>query len=148
MKLRFVKPSLLIERIAFTLFGKERVTRWRRLKLAAFLEGPVAAAEERTGRQKLNMAHWRSGDKSIPLGLSESQCGTSACAIGWATVLWPRRWTFKIIDGQYYPSLDGDGSIFYAASEFFGIPYEQSKRLFGPDPATPKEKARQLRTAV
>ena len=88
----------------------------RRLrKLAAFLESGYIKPKW------FNMGRWAEG------GFKEKQCGSAACALGWATTI------FRDLN------LEGDtpmyrGRVGFAAGEaFFGISFEEAEYLFAPD---------------
>lgn len=71
--------------------GRKETGLIRLLALADFLECDVAAAEKRSGRKKLEMERWfNRGDTALTRpSLEPEGCGTSACALGWATVAFP-----------------------------------------------------------
>ena len=102
------------------------IYRKRLLKLAAFLAGPVARAEKRSGNQKFDMRTYASHRGNI--GLRKKECNTSACALGWASKLWPRTFNFNeegwfLIDGRFL----GDWS---QPGEFFGLTNENARLAF------------------
>ena len=110
------------------------IHRKRLLKLADFLAGPVARAAKRNKARKLDMENYAS---STEIGLRKVDCGTSACALGWATKVWPR--VFQLFkpdfadDAEVWLSMDG-----YSCSgpeqvgKFFGLDYDESEYAFGP----------------
>lgn len=97
--------------------------RERLLRLAEFLEKSVPVSQ-------FNMGIFGGGcDKYTSLG----DCGTSACACGWATVLFEQD-GFKL-DAESLQ--DGDFLITYrdrfewdAIEEFFGLDAEEAESLF------------------
>lgn len=124
----------------------------RILKLAAFLAGPVARADARAqarGKYKFNMKHWcgwndeRDDKAPTKVGLTKNLCNTSACALGWATNLWPkqlylRNGLVKLRGSRRY-GLD-------AAVDFFGLDAIQAEHAFAVGfSRTPKEEATMLR---
>lgn len=118
-------------------------TQRRRLyKLAAFLGGEVALRVAE-GRKKFDMGAFSegavTGDGKI--GLDEAHCGTSGCALGWASVCFPK--TITLING--IPYLYGNvkyGSPSVWAKDFFGLTsVEVSEAFFSGWDRTPAEEA-------
>lgn len=114
------------------------------LGLADFLEQDVAAAQKRSGRKKLRMERWfDAGNTKLKQPSLESEgCGTSACALGWATVAFPRSGlkiylnpcngscgnkSCEIVDERVMLE-DAEG--FDAARIFFDITQTESRDLF------------------
>ena len=116
-------------------------------KLATYLAGPVARAEARvnkkdSGAHKFDMGTWASAPK---IGLTKRLCGTTACAMGWATAVFPRHIRLGIGD---VPCLVSNSSIRGddIGGPFFGMSYDQSLRAFMSGmKRTPKEEAEVLR---
>lgn len=112
--------------------------RERILKLADFLEGPLAEAERRTGRRKFDMERYSSYvddpafEKRAPrkVGVTKELCNTAACALGWATVVFPR--SLKL-SGEYSDVnlIHGSaGSAEMDAEKFFGMSEHQVSKAF------------------
>jgi hypothetical protein len=122
-------------------------------KLAAYLAGPVARADakaRRKGRFKFDMITWcqwnnneaeRKHHYGYPnrVGLDKAHCGTAACALGWATAIFPQ---LRLSCGQVVGNSRG----------FFGMDHRQFSKAFTPldkvgmiAVRTPKEAARALR---
>lgn len=79
-------------------------------------------------------------------------CGTSACALGWATTVFPETFRMKwngdsdYMQGHVYEvgtntALATDSPV---VLKFFGITSSEGYDLFGGEPATPKKKAAQM----
>jgi len=110
------------------------------LKLAAFLAGPVARAEKRSKHRKLDMCRYASHQT---IGLTKKDCGTSACALGWATQVFPGHWDAT---NPIYPMLKrGSISPEADAMRFFGIDRDAVNRVFGTLERTVQEEASVLR---
>lgn len=138
--------------------------RARLLKLADFLAGPVARAEKRTGRRKFDMEffcswngekgkEFKAGAVMAPqkVGLTKDLCNTAACALGWATVVFPRLLKLEGGDVVYKGNAKGydgwgpptDGA---AATEVFGTTDEQNEKLwFSGWRRKPKDAAKVIR---
>ena len=110
------------------------IHRKRLLKLAAFLAGPVARAAKRNKARKFNLDHYAN---SVNLGLRKNECGTSACALGWATQVFPR--TFRLgkelkdLNGDKYCGLRMNGKYLHDpedARDFFGLSYNEAYKAF------------------
>lgn len=86
--------------------------------------------------------------------LRQLNCGTSACALGWSTVVFPE--DFRLVPdvsfGQaYYRVFGKDGEIdFYdeGPRRFFGINEDESIKLFGPTKRDPEREARMIEKVV
>ena len=113
------------------------------LKLADFLENQVPA-------KRFDMGDWASG----PDLSTAPECGTSACALGWATVAFPR--VLKLVPRSGYSAYvtrrsDGadDDTII---ADMFGIGQELLRgaagEIFYGRNCTPKTKAKQIRKLV
>lgn len=91
------------------------------LKLADFLEHKVKS-------------HWFNLDTWADAGFREKKCGTTACAMGWATVCFPRSLTLSHDTNAvvYRRPNRRDVSGFDASMEFFGISDYDAFRLFDP----------------
>ena len=116
-----------------------KIQRARILKLAAFIAGPVAKADAKArkkGRYKFDMGSWCEWNnwdverqEYLPrkIGLTRNLCDTSACALGWATVVFPRH--LQLDNGVV--SLRGTKKFSdLAAMNFFGLTIEQSRVAF------------------
>jgi len=130
-----------------------KVHRRRILKLAAFLAGPVKRAAKRSGRRKLNMEEYAN---SCEIGLKPIQCGTSACALGWATLVFPRSLSLNYFDPERahedeafkaaWPYLNGERMDFSEIGEaFFGMDSWQAEKAFGPTRRTIDQEVTVLR---
>lgn len=85
--------------------------------------------------RKFDMNKW--GNAKV-LGLTEAKCGTSGCAVGWATTI-PE---FKRA-GLHLASVVGSSTLcepkfgrsggFEAAERFFGLSYNEANYLFAPE---------------
>lgn len=64
------------------------------------------------------------------------ECGSSGCAIGWCTCVFPR--VFEAYN-KGLVCVSGDLSMFCGVSirEFFGLSLREAKDAFGPTPRTP-----------
>ena len=115
--------------------------RKRLFQLAEFLET--------VDEDRFDMQCWASSDT-----LNDPKWSSSACALGWATMLFPQ-------DLQLVKDIDRDiwtvrhipsGKVeFRAATEFFSIPFEVADELFGDDgngQHDPQEKAAQIRVFI
>lgn len=115
------------------------IHRRRLRKLADFLAGPVHRADLRErrlhGRKKFTMGAWscynnaadiRKNDWLDPseIGLTPNLCNTAGCALGWATVAFPR--SLKLEDGGVYLCDDPNGD----PGTFFGLDNDQFDTLF------------------
>jgi hypothetical protein len=116
----------------------------RLLKLADFLED--------IPRKHFDMGQYASKD---PNGKGKFKCGTTACALGWATQIPAfRKLGFKMNSKGHPVFADQDGNRFFcleAGEEFFAIDsYETSKLFSGDDEAyaTPKQVAKGIRKFV
>ncbi len=116
----------------------------RLLKLADFLD--------MVHPSKFNLNEWVSGRK--PDQMSEAptkkgDCGTTACAVGWLPVLFPKSWSWRTPKAWYdsfgnmanaeihykrWPNADlTQGQKLSAAADFFSIDYDDASELFMPD---------------
>lgn len=104
----------------------------RLLTLAWFLRTQVDAAE-------FDMTRWVHGDPERLF--DEHTCGTTACAIGYCPVVFPKQWKY---DGSCMPVVierDSSGRG-YEESEFFGVNGAEWLNLFGGyHTRTPKQEA-------
>lgn len=77
----------------------------------------------------------------------DTGCGTAACALGWATTIWPE--TFQVRGGLLY---SGKERISYGdikVETFFGLDTFEACSLFGPDHnVTPIQKAKEIEELV
>lgn len=107
----------------------------RLLTLAYFLKTRVSV-------KNFNMESWGENTDGTRPDLKKHQCGTTACALGWASEVFPKEFYF-----------DGDGSfnctrggLVGGTCEFFGVSSDcrndEWEYLFGADNVrTPKEEA-------
>lgn len=114
----------------------------RLLKLAKFLREEVKPEEFDLGyfiytgpgfkppADVFHMSHW---------------CGTTACALGWATRIWPKEFWFSTTgDCASFKSKDG-----LYGEQFFGITDDQWEYLFGCNRVrSPKQEARIIENFV
>lgn len=105
----------------------------RLLTLAWFLKTQVKPSE-------FDMGSWVKGDsKNL---FREHTCGTTACAVGYCPVVFPRQWKY---DGAYKPMVIRQDPYFesgYEESEFFGVNGPEWIHLFGCyRKRTPKQEA-------
>lgn len=103
--------------------GKRRL-----LKLADFLETADL------GRAKFEMAFWTDGladEDGEPTNKKLGDCGTAACAFGWATTIPSFRRAGLRLDDTFEPVLDG-GMPSGSAAEFFDLNRDQVDSLFAP----------------
>jgi hypothetical protein len=103
------------------------------------------------------------------IGSLDSVCGTSGCALGWATNIWPRnlRLTFNDLDylnyseGELLPFATVEfcmnsgqwveSDIFtnqILIEDFFGLTRSELDEVFGAEKMTPKQKAKQIENLV
>ncbi len=93
------------------------------LKLADFLENEVEP-------------RWFDIDFWATPGWTEQKCGTTACAMGWATVCFPEEGlSIKNIDdhpiGEVVYEKDGNRLVDeYAAAAFFGLSHNEAIHIF------------------
>lgn len=92
----------------------------RLLKLADFLE-------KRVPSKRFNLNHFADWD------FKPKKCGTTACALGWASVCFPKNIMtcgngIRLINTNYEYYRD-----FGAAEHFFQLTYEESSFLFDPN---------------
>jgi len=125
----------------------------RLLTLAWFLKTQVP-------RQHFDMGSYVAGpnlktDPALP-DLHEPVCGTSACALGWATVVFPRQ--FMLRAEGYNPALGGWIRYLYSpdsndsldfesdyVQEFFGLNFAECRVAFDAEHVrTPKQEAKVL----
>lgn len=105
----------------------------RLLKLADFLEHEVKP-------------HWFDLLSFASEGFLKRECGSTACALGWAPTCFPRsglslNQSFPAF--RYTPKGGGRRHGGYAAAEvFFGLSDEQSSYLFSPPSYEPKRRGR------
>lgn len=117
----------------------------RLLKLAEFLE-------ERVPEARFNMDFWALDDDgrigAVPL--ASPKCKTAACALGWATALFPR--SLALTEGPRYADvvhLATGKRNEQAAQEFFGLTFNEVRLLFMSSfDMNSKEKATQIRKFV
>lgn len=140
------------------------VGRKRLAKLADFLET--------VPRKRFDMRVWAYAQekfvfrKDKPVVTTSPECGTSACALGWATAVFPRHLMLTALPTcqcgecrdreprraevvlRENPKVEG----FDAAEKFFALTMPQAYELFdtpyGEKKVTPKQKARQIRRFI
>lgn len=66
-----------------------------------------------------------------------AKCCTAACALGWATVLWPKKMKMHVYDtddSKTYTNVSYDDVYddFEAGEKLFSISYDESRYLFDP----------------
>lgn len=93
------------------------------LKLAAFIA--------KLKPHKLDMdlyADFRGSRKLIP-----TRCKSAACALGWATVVFPRELKLVAEDGEvgFVVMRHDDWEDSYAGAQVFDVPQEDADQLFG-----------------
>lgn len=115
-------------------------------KLAAFLAGPVARADAKAraerGVKKFDMSHWCGWNAPDPathplaepteVGLTKALCGTSACALGWGTRVFPRALMFKngaVVYRNGPPKGTPEDETWPGVS-FFGLTHWQAEYAF------------------
>ncbi len=89
--------------------------------------------------KRFDMGKWASFE------FSKENCGTSACAFGWATVCFPRSGLSMgpmncVMDTVLFNDQDGED----AAMAFFDLTEDQVDEIFLSDPMTPKQKAKHI----
>lgn len=114
--------------------------------LRNYLAGPVRRAEKREGRTKFDMSSWSGtntflGSPTQPdaekiVGTVPHLCNTTACALGWATRVFPGDLRLSKFGGIRWYSEDLDNvsqshNEHEAAARFFGISFIDASRLFG-----------------
>lgn len=112
---------------------RRKLGRRRLRKLAEFLR-------TRVPRKRFDMGFF--GDE----GFAENKCGTSACALGWATVCFPRSGLRmkSVVEEDSILSFEGK-TYLDAAETFFSLGPCDTNFLFGGlDEMTPKQKAKQI----
>lgn len=86
----------------------------------------------------------------------EPDCKTSACALGWATTIWPRKFQISEDGDLSFRSHFQDGSDWWRGThyselpvlEHFGISEQEAIRLFGGPQVSPKQKAKEIEKLV
>lgn len=91
--------------------------------------------------ERFNLATWAGNDKIEWGGLRDLSCGTTACAMGWATTI-PEFQALGLklvrqpdtISGEFYPpTIEFEGEThFHAAARFCGISDSEAEYLFNP----------------
>ena len=109
----------------------------RLLKLANFLEHKVPEA-------RFNMRVWFGGEKDKKF--SQHECGTTACALGWATVVFPKDLQHSDWDNPIHVASGRRG--FNAAKIFFELSIEQVYFLFDASEGSPTDVAARIRRMV
>lgn len=126
----------------------------RLLTLATYLR-------EEVKNRKFNMGTWGNVDidGTIPITRCSLQkmeekhpCKTSACALGYATNIWPHKFRLKFFshgEGDVLVRANGEwsGNIYYT-KEFFGIDDAEFDDLFLGPYMTPKQKAKDIEGLV
>lgn len=126
----------------------------RLLKLAEFLETKVP-------RKQFSMHKWVShhGESGIPLNEDVGDCGTAACAMGWATAIpsFQRAGLHLARGGKEYGRHHMKMTPLYqrqrgmnAAAKFMAIDFDDATALFDPEfnDGTPKQVAKRIRQFV
>lgn len=122
----------------------------RLLKLANYLAGPVARADDRVkklegGGGKFHMDYYANAKK---IGVEPNLCHTSGCALGYATVLFPKSLRIiQTVPGTFVVQpIRSHFSVSRFAGEFFGLKMDEVDEAFysGYD-RTPREEAAILR---
>lgn len=113
----------------------------RLLKLAAFLRN--------LPRNRFDYTQFVGDDWE---GAPDLSCGTTACAMGWATTMPEfRRLGLRLAAGGY-PHIQGRGSGIAAAETLFALGFGDAMYLFvpglGEHPATPKQVAAKIERFV
>jgi hypothetical protein len=132
---------------------KKTTSARRLLKLAAFLE--------KLPTERFNYQFWVGKDWE---GKADLSCGTTACALGWATTMPEfRRLGLQLVklnsNYAFVVSARTGASAFGAAQEIFGLDQDESAYLFSPGilyhgeespprTATPREVASHIRDFV
>lgn len=115
-------------------------TKRKLLKLADFLKTKVQS-------KWFNLDYWATA------GFAEKECGTTACAVGWATVCFPRSGLRLVDDDGDDDGWADDIDIKYtyrgeefegidAAGKFFGIDDSTASYLFLPESYPEKRRGR------
>lgn len=123
----------------------------RLLTLAYFLKTEVP-------RNKFDMGQWgfvsewdmiEDDVNTYLIRRPDDYCGTKACALGWATAIWPKRFQLEF-DGctQACVAMDGVGHDQVGVAAFFGISEYDYFDLFHGGGNTPKQKAREIEQLV
>lgn len=117
----------------------------RILKLADFLEVLQPALFEMSVWQEQDKkGHWHKH--------ANVKCGTAACALGWATAVFPRSLYYDTTNGHIH--IKGQEKCYIdnyrTASSFFNIPWIDAHELFRPstNARTPKTVSKMLRDYV
>lgn len=105
--------------------------------------------------ERFNLATWAGNDTIEWGGLPDLSCGTTACAMGWATTIPEFRELGLILTrkpngwgGFYPPTIEFDGeSHFNAAARFCDISVKEAEYLFNPDSYDEEENASRLEVA-
>lgn len=108
----------------------------RLLRLATFLE-------EKVEPERFNMDHWFDGD------FEKNTCGTTACALGWATVVFPR--SLKMVKAYGVSHVEHIRSGRHgaaAAVAFFGLDQWIADFIFCGPSGTPQKVAHRIRRLV
>lgn len=105
----------------------------------------LASLLEKLPRKRFNYGNWVGSDWK---GANNLSCGTTACALGWATTV--RGWNLTLRRNRYYGTYVGIGTrrlngtdpmiaSFVAGATAFGLTYEESAYLFAPGSESPYE---------
>lgn len=117
----------------------------RLLTLAYFLKTEVKPNE-------FDMeTYWSSRRMDVAPDLSEHPCGTSACAFGWCSVVFPSRFKLTTRYGCGFMQSGGLTINFWDAEamQFFGVDIEEACLLFDSDHVrTPKQEAKVIEQLV
>lgn len=136
------------------------------LRLADYLEKVVAKkARGKAGQAKFSMSDWfvrTEGCTATKPGLTEASCGTSGCAMGWATNVFPKDLCIEIEKGQSLGNIAFRSGRGVAAPttwlsvpamgvpmSFFGLVEQEAIHLFGGQHGrSAKKEASVIRTFV
>ncbi len=115
----------------------------RYLTLAWFLRTQVP-------RKHFDMGYYCKTKDNKSVDLRNPSCGTSACALGWCTVVWPKRFKLVRANNNFCSQgllvvLDGAKCDFNNPNllllNFFGGAESDFEYVFGPHTRTPKQEA-------
>lgn len=115
----------------------------RLLTLASFLRTEVP-------RKNFDMSsYWKNEADELEIpDLAQHKCGTSACAMGWATRVWPNIFKLNEFGGFSYRGSDSSHSSM-SVRAFFGLDFDEACDLFGYKwRRTPKQEASEIEKTV
>jgi len=108
----------------------KKIHKQRLLKLARFLRNQVAKREDKFEITLYDHGNWMRADKNGHDHKKASlKCGTPACAIGWATAIFPLYMNKR---DQIVKTGSRGGSTIKTVKSFFGVDYSEFEggRLF------------------